>query len=80
MIKKINKVVLFLVLTFVINWLIILVFVLTGNEWNSPFGQAVAVIYMLIPALVVFFLAKIIYKESVKEKYAIHFKFNKFDL
>ena len=77
MLKRINKVTLFLILTFFINWTLILIFVLTGNEWNSPTGQIIAVIYMFIPALVVMLIDKVVYKEQIKKKYAIHFNFNK---
>lgn len=70
----------FLILTFSLSWILILLFGINGGEWYSSAGKIVAIVYMIIPALVVFFLETIIYKDQIQEKYAIKFRPNRWFL
>ncbi|MGK7396376.1 MAG: CPBP family intramembrane glutamic endopeptidase [Candidatus Cyclobacteriaceae bacterium M3_2C_046] len=71
-----SKVFWYFLLVFTINWSIALVFYWSGNEWTSSAGSVTAIFYMVIPALVVFILS-LFHKDSIKEQYGVHFKFNK---
>jgi membrane protease YdiL (CAAX protease family) len=77
---NIKKSLLFIGLTFLINWLIAAVFFFSGGRWNTPNSVIVGVIYMFVPMAVAIFIQKIIYKEALKESLGISFKFNRWFL
>ncbi len=74
--KKINKTLLFVVLTFIISWSLVAIYLLCGGEWNTPQATVIAIIYMFIPTLVVLIIGKGIYKDNIVRKYDISFKIN----
>ena len=75
--KKVNKTILFLIITFIVSYSIAGVFYLCGGNYKSPQGVAIGVVYMFIPMLTVLLIEKGIYKEKIIDSLQIKFKFNK---
>lgn len=72
------KITYFLILCFVLNGILALVFYLTGEKWGvSPISQFVGVIYMYIPFISVLIVQKIIYKGNIKHSIGFYFRFNR---
>jgi membrane protease YdiL (CAAX protease family) len=75
--KKLKKILLFLGLTFLINWGMVGVFTLLGGQYSNTSIYVLGSIYMLIPMIVAVIVQKGIYKEPVKEPLGISFKLNR---
>lgn len=75
---KINKsVVIFLVLTFIINWSIAGVMYLLNIKMRDITGILLGVLYMFIPMIVAIFVKKVVQKEEIKQSLGISFKWNR---
>lgn len=70
---------LFVGLTFILSWSIILIFNLLGGKWNTIPAAIVAVGYMFVPMTVAILLLKCVYREPVTAL-GISFKFNRWFL
>ena len=78
--KKINKLKLFIGLTFLISWGVIGLYYLLGGELNTIQGTVVTVLYMFIPMTVALFVEKYIHRQTIKKTLRISFKINKWFL
>ena len=75
--KNIKRIILFIGLTFVICWLIVVLFFAFGGKWDTPASFGITTIYMFIPMAVAILVQKFIYKEPFKAPLGISFKFNR---
>ena len=78
--KMSKKSLLFIGLTFLINWLTVILFFAFGGELNSNAGRAMLVIYMFLPMVVAIVVQKFVYKEALKKPLGISFKLNRWFL
>lgn len=62
---NIPKVLIFIITTFSINFLLVIIYLSNGNKWIPPASIIISAIYMLVPSLVTIILHKFIYKENV---------------
>lgn len=74
---NIKKTLLFVGLTFLLSWLLTLLFYIFGGRWNTLPAIIMAAAYMFIPLIVVIIIQKLIYKEPVKKPLGISFKLNR---
>jgi membrane protease YdiL (CAAX protease family) len=74
---NIKKTLLFVGLTFLLSWLLALLFYAFGGRWNTLPAIIMATAYMFIPLIVVIIIQKLIYKEPVKKPLGISFKLNR---
>ncbi len=70
----------FVVMTYVVSWLMIAIFVGLGGQWNTTIAFVVGIAYMFVPASVAIYLQKFKYKKRVREDLGISFKLNKWFL
>lgn len=63
---NIKKVLLFIGITFLLNYLLVFLYLALGGKWEMPGALIVPTIYMFVPAIVAFIVQKIIYRESLK--------------
>lgn len=77
---NIKKLLLFLGLTFVVNWLMVILFFACGGKWGTPASLVMAAIYMFVPMLMAIIVQKFIYRETIKEPLGISFKLNRWFL
>ncbi|MCK5200930.1 MAG: CPBP family intramembrane metalloprotease [Spirochaetales bacterium] len=75
--KNIKKIISFIGLTFVICWLMVVLFFAFGGKWDTPASFGITTIYMFIPMAVAILVQKFIYKEPFKAPLGISFKFNR---
>ena len=76
--KSINKTTLFLILTFVISYSLVVAFKLFGFDASNRLAFTIlGATYMFIPAICVVIVKKIILKENLKSDLFISFKINK---
>jgi len=75
--KKVNKTVLFLLLTFGICYSMAGVFYLLDGTYPTTSGTVLAIAYMFVPMLVVLLIEKVIYREKIKIPLLISFQFNR---
>lgn len=75
--KKINKSILFLVLTLGSSYLIAGLFYLINGEYTGISGIIFATCYMLIPAIAAVIVEKFIHRQELKQHLFISFKLNK---
>ena len=78
--QHIKKAMLFVGLTFLVSWLMVLLFFAFGGKWNTPASIAMAVCYMFVPMIIAIIVQKLIYKEPVKKPLGISFKLNRWFL
>lgn len=78
--QHIKKAMLFVGLTFLVSWLMVLLFFAFGGKWNTPASIVMAVCYMFVPMIIAIIVQKLIYKEPVKEPLGISFKLNRWFL
>lgn len=74
---NLNKILLFLGLTFGLNWLIAALFFLLFSPQNRVAYVVMALIYMFVPMLMALVVQKAIYKEPVKGPLGISFRLNR---
>ena len=71
---------LFIGLTFSVNWLMAILFFAFGGKWGSPASLAMAGSYMFVPMVIAVIVQKFIYKEPLKKPLGISFKLNRWFL
>lgn len=77
---KNKKIGLFLALTFILSWSIVIVFRLLGGSWNSIKAVLIATAYMFMPMVSAILVQKVIYGESLREPLGITFNINRWFL
>ncbi len=75
--KNMNKVTLFLLLTFGINFGLAGAFFLSGASYGGGWGISLAVIYMFVPMISVLIVEKLVHKQAIKYTLNISFRINK---
>lgn len=75
-----KKVMLFLGLTFSLNYLMVILYLAMGGKWVLPGSAIIGVAYMFVPMLVALWVQKGIYREPIKEPLGISFKLNRWFL
>jgi len=75
--QHIKKAMLFVGLTFLVSWLMAILFFTFGGKWMTPASLVIAVIYMFVPMVIAIIVQKFIYKEPVKDALGISFKLNR---
>jgi membrane protease YdiL (CAAX protease family) len=78
--RGLKKVFLFVGLTFLVNWLLFYAFLACGGRLISINGRILLIAYMFVPAAVVVFVQKLIYKEPVLKPFAVSFRLNRWFL
>ncbi len=79
--SRLRKALLFVGLTFVVSWLLaVLFFYVLGGGSNRLAALAVLVVYMFIPLTVAVIVQKAIYREPLREPLGITFEFNRWFL
>lgn len=78
--KKINKTLLFLLLTFLICYSMIGIYVLIVGRPGKTALTIMSILYMLMPMTIAIVIEKLIYKNTIKDRLIISFKFNKWFL
>jgi membrane protease YdiL (CAAX protease family) len=76
----IKRVGLFIGLTYFFSWIIVIIFLATGNSWNSPYTLIILIAFMFVPSIIAVFLQKRVCKEPLKEPLGISFKLNRYFL
>lgn len=74
--KNVKKSIIFIGLTFFLNYLLIILYFALGGKWVMPGSLIVSTTYMFIPMVVAIIVQKLMYKEPVKEPLGISFKLN----
>jgi hypothetical protein len=75
---NLKKVILFIALVFLINWLMAILFIALGGKWMmTPASLVVAISYMFVPMIIAIIVQRFIYKEPIKEALGISFKINR---
>ena len=74
---NLKKIILFIALVFLINWLMVILFIALGGEWMSPTSLIIAISYMFVPMIVAIIVQRLIYKEPIKGALGISFKVNR---
>jgi membrane protease YdiL (CAAX protease family) len=78
--KNFKKAMLFVGLTFSVNWLMAILFFAFGGKWGSPASLAMAGSYMFVPMVIAVIVQKFIYKEPLKKPLGISFRLNRWFL
>ncbi|MFC1738156.1 lysostaphin resistance A-like protein [Planctomycetota bacterium] len=78
--KNTKKAMLFIGLTFLVNWLLATLFFASGGRWGTPASMAMAASYMFVPMIMAIIVQKVIYKEPIKGPLGISFKLNRWFL
>jgi len=71
---------LFIGLTFLVNWLMAILFFAFGGKWGSPASLAMAGSYMFVPMVIAVIVQKFIYKEPLKKPLGVSFRLNRWFL
>jgi membrane protease YdiL (CAAX protease family) len=75
---NLKKIILFIGLVFLVNWLMVILFVAHGGKWMAtPVSLAVAISYMFVPMIIAIIVQRLIYREPIKEALGISFKLNR---
>jgi len=80
MTKNLRKIMLFIALTFLVNWLMAILFFAFGGRWGSPYSLVMAASYMFVPMLIAIIVQKFVFKEPLKKPLGISFKLNRWFL
>lgn len=80
MFKKYRFALLFIALTFLVNWLMFGLFLTWGEGWNSAATPVVLVAYMFIPMLIAILVQKLVKHEEVIKPLQVSFKLNRWFL
>jgi membrane protease YdiL (CAAX protease family) len=78
--KNFKKIMLFIGLTFFVNWSMAGLFFALGGKWGTIGATVMAAGYMFVPMVVAIIVQKLIYKEPLKEPFGISFKLNRWFL
>jgi membrane protease YdiL (CAAX protease family) len=75
-----KRVGLFIGLTYLFSWTIVIIFLTLGGSWNSPYTIIILIAFMFIPSIIAIILQKMVCKEPLKEPLGISFKPNRYFL
>lgn len=78
--RHVRKSIMFIGLTFLVNWSFVLLFFALGGRLQSPVGIAFGATYMFVPMLAAILVQKRIYHEPVREPLGISFRLNRWFL
>jgi hypothetical protein len=78
--KNFKKVMLFIGLTFFVNWSMVSLFFALGGKWGTIGATVMAAGFMFVPMVVAIIVQKLIYKEPLKDPLGISFKLNRWFL
>jgi len=78
--KNVQKALVFIILTFFLNYLMVFLYFRFGGKWVSPGSFYISLFYMFVPMVVAIVVQKLIYKEPVKKPLGISFKLNRWFL
>ena len=78
--QNIIKATLFVAMTFVLSYLLVVLYSAFGGKWVMPGALIVSVAYMFIPMTVVIVIQKLIYHEPIVEPLGVSFRLNKWFL
>jgi len=78
--KNAKKPLLFIGLTFLVNWVLAGLFFAFGGEIGGVEGRGMLIIYMFLPMVVAIIVQKFIYREHLKKPLGISFKLNRWFL
>jgi len=78
--KKYRFALLFIALTFLVNWLMFGLFLTWGEGWNSAATPVVLVAYMFVPMLIAILVQKLVKHEEVIKPLQVSFKLNRWFL
>jgi membrane protease YdiL (CAAX protease family) len=76
----VKRALLFVGLTFLVNWSLALLFIGLGGRFQTPVGLAFGVVYMFVPMSVAILLQKGIYRQPVAKPLGISFRLNRWFL
>lgn len=74
---NVRKIVIFLVLTFAVNYLMVFVYLQAGGKWEGWPSMALAITYMFIPIIMALVVQKMIYRQPAIQPLGISFKINR---
>ena len=77
---NIKRVGLFIGLTYLISWAIVIIFLALTGSWNSPYTLIIMIAFMFVPSIIAVIMQKMICKEPLKEPLGISFKPNRYFL
>ena len=77
MLLNYKKIILFIALVFLVNWLMVILFIANGGKWMTPASFVLAAGYMLVPMVIAIIVQRFIYKEPIKDALGISFKINR---
>jgi len=77
---NIKKVMIFLALTFSVNWAMAALLAVSGIKLRSTVGLGTTILYMFVPMTMAIVVQKFVYKEPLKGPLGISFKINKWFL
>ena len=66
-----NKAFLFIILTFFLSWILIIMYFIFVGQWVMPGSLIISTAYMFIPLTVTILLQKVIYKEDIKKSIGV---------
>ena len=75
--KNIKKSLLFIALTFFLNFTFIFAYFALGGKWIMPYAALVGAIYMFVPMTVAIVVQKLIFKEPLKVPLGISWQINR---
>lgn len=75
-----KKGLLFIGLTFLVNWLTAILFFVFGGQSYAPAFYVMCICYMFIPMIMAIIVQKFVYKEAIKEPLGISFRLNRWFL
>lgn len=78
--RHVKKAVVFIGLTFLVNWSLALLFFALGGRWYTPAGMAIGVAYMFVPMGMAFPVQRGICREPIREPLAVSFRLNRWFL
>jgi len=64
---RFKKVCIYVILTFILSWSTVALFIMLGGGWNTPASIAFAIVYMYFPMVASIIVQRIIFGESLKE-------------
>lgn len=74
--KNIKKAQTFIGLTFLFNYLLVILYFAFGGKWVAPGSVIITTVYMFIPMIMAIVIQRFIYKEPLKEPLGISFRCN----
>jgi len=75
--KRVKRVGLFIGITLMLSWLIVILFLALGGKWGTVSAYIVGTAFMFMPMISTILIQKVIYKEPLKKPLGISFKLNR---